>query len=160
MKFNIKSIDDKERKGIKKIIKERWNDKRIVYNGKVFYPHKLKGFIALKGKEIIGLISYKTLKNTYWIISIDFLFESRGIGTALIKTVKKEAKKNGIKKLKLITTNDNLSAIRFYQKRGFRLKKIYPNAVEKSRKVKPTIPKVGEEGIPILDEIELEMIVN
>ena len=58
----------------------------------------------------------------------------------------------------LITTNDNLNALRFWQKRGFHLIKIYPSAIDKvSRKIKPQIPKMGADGIPIRDEIELEM---
>ncbi len=160
MKFIIKSIKNEDKEKIKLFIKERWNDERIVYNGKVFYPHKLKGFIALKDEEIIGLITYKEFRDLYWIISIDSLIEGKGVGTVLIEAVKNEAKNKGVRKIKIITTNDNLTALRFYQKRGFRLKKIYSNAVEKSRKIKPAIPKIGEEGIPILDEVEVEMVVR
>jgi DNA-3-methyladenine glycosylase I len=119
MKFIIKSIKNEDKEKIKLVIKERWNDERIVYNGKVFYPHKLKGFIALKDKEIIGLITYKEFRNLYWIISIDSLIEGRGVGTALIEAVKNEAKNKGVKKIKIITTNDNLTALRFYQNEGF-----------------------------------------
>ena len=55
-----------------------------------------------------------------------------------------------------MTTNDNLSALRFYQRRGFRLVKIWPGAVDAARKsLKPTIPQVGQNGIPIHDEIDL-----
>jgi ribosomal protein S18 acetylase RimI-like enzyme len=61
-----------------------------------------------------------------------------------------------VKILKLITTNDNLQALKFYQKRGFRLMEICQNAVEEARKIKPEIPKVGYYGIPIVDEILLE----
>jgi ribosomal protein S18 acetylase RimI-like enzyme len=57
------------------------------------------------------------------------------------------------------TTNDNLNALRFYQKHGFVLAALRPNALEKTRKLKP-IPALGENGIPIRDEIELEMILS
>ena len=57
----------------------------------------------------------------------------------------------------LITTNDNLSALQFYQKRGFDMSRLYHNAVDKSRKIKPQIPLTGANGIPIRHEIELEM---
>jgi len=55
------------------------------------------------------------------------------------------------------TTNDNLNALRFYQKRGFVLAAVYPEAIERARKIKPTISLIGYEGIPLRDEIELEM---
>lgn len=63
-------------------------------------------------------------------------------------------------RLWLITTNDNMEALRFYQKRGFILSALYPNALEESRKLKPEIPEVGLEGIPLRDEIELEFKLN
>jgi hypothetical protein len=59
----------------------------------------------------------------------------------------------------LITTNDNTAALRFWQKRGFKLLRVHRNAVEKSRKLKPEIPLTGNDGIPIRDEIELEMML-
>ena len=57
----------------------------------------------------------------------------------------------------LITTNDNLNALRFYQGRGFRLVAVHPGAVEASRRLKPQIPELGSFGIPIRDELELEL---
>jgi hypothetical protein len=60
----------------------------------------------------------------------------------------------------LITTNDNLNALRFYQKRGFRLAALYPGAVDESRTIKPQIPLVGENGIPLHDEIRLELALD
>jgi len=51
----------------------------------------------------------------------------------------------------------HLNALRFWQKRGFKLLKVYPDAVANTRKLKPTIPIIGENGIPLRDEIELEL---
>jgi hypothetical protein len=56
-----------------------------------------------------------------------------------------------------ITTNDNFPALRFYQKRGFRIVAVHPGAVERSRVMKPSIPLWGIDSIPIRDEIELEI---
>jgi ribosomal protein S18 acetylase RimI-like enzyme len=56
--------------------------------------------------------------------------------------------------------NDNLHALRFYQKRGFVLVALHRNALEASRKLKPEIPLVGIDGIPIRDEIELELVLD
>jgi hypothetical protein len=81
----------------------------------------------------------------------------RGDRTALIDAVKERAKAKGCKRLWLITTNDNLNALGFYQRRGFRLIALYPNALEASRKLKPQIPMKAANGIPIRDELELEL---
>ena len=94
------------------------------------------------------------------ILSLDSLREKNGIGTALINKVIEVAKNKDCTRIKLITTNDNLSALRFYQKRGFEMARLYRNAVEESRIVKPQIPLTGEDGIPIRHEIELEMYLG
>ena len=69
------------------------------------------------------------------------------------------AKKNGCRRVWLITTNDNTYAIRFYQKRGFDMAAIHRNAINESRKIKPQIPLTGFDKIPILHEIEFEMML-
>ncbi len=53
-----------------------------------------------------------------------------------------------------------MNALRFYQKRGFVLVAIHRDALDISRKLKPEIPLIGNDGIPLRDEIELEMILN
>ena len=60
----------------------------------------------------------------------------------------------------MITTNDNLNALRFYQKRGFELVAVHPHAVDEARRIKLEIPMLGEDEIPIRDEIELEMLLG
>ena len=82
-----------------------------------------------------------------------------GIGTRLIQAVTQAAQAAGCKRLWLITTNDNLHALRFYQKRGFTLVSIYRNAVDAARQMKPHIPLIGDDQIPLHDEIELEMML-
>jgi len=61
-------------------------------------------------------------------------------------------------RLWLVTTNDNLHALRFYQRRGMCLVRVWPDATTRAReKLKPQIPLTGEHGIPIRDELELEL---
>ena len=88
------------------------------------------------------------------------LIEGRGIGSALIEIVRNMAVKEGCRRLWLITTNDNTAALRFYQKRGFHLVALHRNAVEQSRRLKPEIPETGNGGVPLRDEIELEIILE
>ncbi|UCF27229.1 MAG: GNAT family N-acetyltransferase, partial [Chloroflexota bacterium] len=83
-----------------------------------------------------------------------------GIGSALITKAVETAELEGCYRVWLITTNDNIPALRFYQKRGFRLVAIHLNALDNSRKLKPEIPQDGLDGIPLRDEIELEFKIN
>ena len=80
----------------------------------------------------------------------------RGIGTALLNALRGEVA--DCARIWLVTTNDNLEALRFYQRRGFHLIAIHPDAVTETRKsLKPEIPLVGSFGIPMRDEIQLEL---
>ncbi|MGI6669783.1 MAG: GNAT family N-acetyltransferase [Acetivibrionales bacterium] len=92
--------------------------------------------------------------------SLNSFEENRGIGTALIKGVIDVARKNDCKRVWLITTNDNIEAIRFYQKKGFELKAVHINAIELSRKLKPSLPLIGMHGIPIKHEFEFEIMLK
>ena len=60
------------------------------------------------------------------------------------------ARRVGCTQVWLTTTNDNLDALRFYQRRGFRLARIRPGAMDAARaSLKPEIPEVGSHGIPM-----------
>lgn len=79
-----------------------------------------------------------------------------GLGTELVNRVIEKAKESNCRRVWLITTNDNTSAIRFYQKRGFEWVGFHKDAIEESRKLKPEIPELGDDGIPIKHELEFE----
>lgn len=107
--------------------------------------------------KAVGLVTYRIDGYECEIVTLDSLVEGMGIGSALVGAVKAAAVSAKCNRIWLITTNDNLTALRFYQKRGFVLAAVYPNALEQSRKLKPEIPFVGRHGIQLRDEIELEM---
>jgi ribosomal protein S18 acetylase RimI-like enzyme len=139
--------------------KERWDDEFCVAHGTVFHPENVSGFIALDGNDWIGLVTYTFPDTDCEIVSMDSLRENEGIGTALIEKVIEEARANQCRRVHLSTTNDNLRALGFYQKRGFQLCALRVNAMDETRKLKPEIPLIGENGIPLRDEIELEMLL-
>jgi ribosomal protein S18 acetylase RimI-like enzyme len=87
---------------------------------------------------------------------LDSFKENTGVGSALLKKLIDFAKQNSIKRLCLITTNDNLNALRFYQKRNWSLTALHKDAVTEARKIKPTIAFTGFYDIPLRHEIELE----
>ncbi len=150
-----------DKEWIVKFLKKIWGSEKIISRGRAYYPGELAGFVAIKGKKYLGLITYHIVKNECQITSLNSIVEGRGVGTALVEKVKKVAKKLNCKRLWLTTTNDNVDALRFYQKRDFLFKRVYPGAVDSARKkLKPEIPLLGDYGIPIRDEIELEIILK
>ena len=83
----------------------------------------------------------------------------RGTGTALVEALAKLAEGAGRNRLRVTTTNDNVDALRFYQRRGFRLAALRRGAIDDSRaELKPEIPPVGDHGIDLRDELELDKV--
>jgi DNA-3-methyladenine glycosylase I len=155
--FHVRPIRPDDHTLVEKLIIQHWGSPRMVIRGEVYYLADLSGFLALYGDDICGLITYTIEDDACEIMSLDAFQSGQGIGSLLVEAVKSMAKEKGCRKLHLVTTNDNVNALAFYQKRGFHLAELRPGAIELSRKIKPEIPLVGENGIPIRDEIELEM---
>ena len=155
--MQIQQINQMNRKNVNEFILKQWYSMVMVVHGESISLENADGWFASEDEIIIGLITYRIVNSEMEILSLDSLREKNGIGTALINKVIEVAKNKDCTRIKLITTNDNLSALQFYQKRGFEMVRLYRNAVDKSRIVKPQIPSTGEEGIPIRHEIELEM---
>jgi GNAT superfamily N-acetyltransferase len=158
VKYREICFTDKET--VNKLITERWGGEFIVVHKTIYIPEKLNGFIALIDGKTAGLITYIIENSKCEIVSLDSILENKGIGTRLIELAVETAKKNGCNSIWLITTNDNLRAISFYEKRGFELVQIFPNAVDESRKIKPQIPLIAENGIPINDELKFVMVLE
>ena len=141
--------------------KEYWGDDFVVAHGTTFHPENVSGFIALDGEnQWAGLVTFVFDGDECEIVTLDSLRENEGLGAALIQSVVEEARQLQCRRVHLTTTNDNLRGLGFYQKRGFVLSALRPNAVEEMRKIKPVIPLIGENGIPLRDEIELEMVLT
>jgi GNAT superfamily N-acetyltransferase len=157
--FQVRPLGEDDRDWVARLLEEHWGSAAIVTRGRVHHSDKLPGFVAMRGNEPIGLITYRIGGDECEIVSLNSLVEETGIGSALINAVKDTAVSERCRRLWLITTNDNLAALRFYQKRGFALVAIYRDALEKSRQLKPGVPLIGMEGIPLRDEIELEVLL-
>jgi N-acetylglutamate synthase-like GNAT family acetyltransferase len=137
---------------------EHWGGDVVISRRRTHYVNEVDGFIAEIAGEKIGLITYKRIGNEIEITSMNSLVENKGIGTSLVNEVVKMAQAYSIKRVVLVTTNDNMKALKFWQKRGFHLVRVNMGAIEYSRKLKPSIPLTGNDGIPIRDEIELELV--
>jgi ribosomal protein S18 acetylase RimI-like enzyme len=143
---------------VRRFILDHWSADVVVAHGRVYQPHTLPGFVAHDpAGEIVGLITYCLEGGDCEIVTLDSLRPGQGLGTALIEAVAGVARAAGCRRVRLITTNDNLNALRFYQKRGFRLVALFPNALAETRRLKPGLPLIGFDGIPLRDELALEL---
>ena len=152
-------IDSSNREHINAFLREHWFTTTMVLRGREIDMTKADGFDFSEGGAVIGLITYAVYGATLEILSLDSLRENQGIGSALLERVIREARALGLAKIVLITTNDNTEAMRFYQKRGFDMARLFRNALEISRKLKPEIPLIGTHSIPLRHEVEFELLL-
>lgn len=158
--MEIKAIDKTNRTQVNSFIKEHWYTTEMVVGGRIVDMSVLEGFVLYNDKNIEGLITYEIIGHSCEIMSLDSVVEKRGYGSMLLEKVVNKAGEKHCNCVHLITTNDNLNALGFYQKRGFDMVEIYRNAVTEARKIKPSIPLIGDFGIPLKHEIELEMNIS
>ena len=112
--------------------------------------------MALDRGERVALLTYRLDGDTFEIVTLDSLREGVGVGRALIEGVAAEAQGLGATRLLVMTTNDNINALGFYQRVGFRLAELRPGAVHEARRVKPFDPaRSAHHEIPIRDELDL-----
>jgi ribosomal protein S18 acetylase RimI-like enzyme len=116
----------------------------------------LPGLVAEENGRQVGLLTYRCDGDDCELAFVEVLEPDRGVGTALVEALRQVA--SGCERIWVVTTNDNLDALRFYQRRGFVLTELRAGAVDEARRsLKPQIAVVGDSGIPIRDEIELEL---
>jgi len=139
-------------------LREHMGSDVVAGHGELLRPLELPGLVAEAGGERVGLLTYRVNERGCEIVSIHSAREGIGAGSALIAAVSEEALAAGCRRLWVMTTNENLRALGFYQRRGFRIAAVRPGAVDEARRtLKPEIPEQGQNGIPIRDEIDLEM---
>jgi ribosomal protein S18 acetylase RimI-like enzyme len=154
--IHLRPINSSDEVAIGRLLKEHWGDRRVVSRGKVFDAAKLPGFVAVEDSRIIGLVTLHVEYEACEVVTLDAFASGKGVGSALLGEAERLAISRNCKRIWLITTNDNVGALTFYQKLGLRIVAVHLDAVDEARKIKPQIPYVAENRIPIRDEIELE----
>jgi GNAT superfamily N-acetyltransferase len=152
----VRDASEEDRAWIRSCAQALFGAPVVVSRGKLHEPAALPAVVAVEGDERIGLATWAIEGGRCELVTIDALKPRRGVGSALLAAVEGRARAAGCDGLWLITTNDNLDALRFYQRRGFSIRAVHPDALRRSRALKPQIPEIGQYGIPVRDEIELE----
>lgn len=155
--MSIRPLTHDDREWVAEFTAEHWGGPIVVVHGSVYKPERLQGFVAESASRRVGLVTFRVEGRGCEVVTLNTVHRHVGIGTSLLEALKREAMGEECMRVWLVTTNDNLDALRFFQRRGFELARVYRGAAEESRKIKPEIPLVGYHGIPIRDEIELEL---
>ncbi len=153
MSVEIRPIEDEDHGAVRTLLTERWTGPEILLDGQMVDASCLPGYIAIAGDEVAGLVTIIKRPQEWEILTLDSLSRWGGTGTLLLDAVVADARETGISRLTVRTSNDNLDAFRFYQRRGFRMERVAQGVIDKERDQRPEIPVRGDYGIPIHDEV-------
>jgi ribosomal protein S18 acetylase RimI-like enzyme len=152
----VGSVDPRD---LAAFVRSAWRAEFVVAHGERIQLVDLAGFVATdEAHRIVGHVSFRFDEESCEITSIAAEPRHRGIGSRLLDAALAAAREAGRSRVWLTTTNDNVDALRFYQRRGFRVVRLRPGAVDEARRtLKSELPEVGSHGIPMRDELDLEL---
>src|SRR5262245_52140758 len=161
----IRTIEADDLPFIREELTRHWGDTGVWSIGRRYQAGELPGFVAIdeaRSNQRIGLVTYCIQDGGYpgEIVTLSSRVENQGVGGALLNAAVDALRKAGCVRAYLCTTNDNLRALGFYQKRGWKLAMLHKGFVDEARKRKAVIPSIGMHGIPIRDELELELFLD
>jgi ribosomal protein S18 acetylase RimI-like enzyme len=151
---------------VERLLHDSWGDTMVVSRGRLQDARLLPGFIAVDSGTPAGLVTYRVHEGAspkgaleMEVVTIDAVVGRRGIGSALLQAAFAQAARENYRRVWLITTNDNVGAQGFYAHNGMRLAAVHANALDRSRELKPSIPSHADNGLPIRDEWEYELLL-
>lgn len=156
--LTIRSGTEQDRSWTVAELERNWGGVEISSLGMWHAADTLPSLIAWSGSARIGLATFTQPRagKACEVITLSSTLENAGVGEALLAACVRGARSAGCCRVFLTTTNDNLRAIGFYQKRGWRMVAVHRGAMDRAREIKPTIPVIGMNNIPMHDEIEFE----
>lgn len=154
--MNVRDLSDRDRDWVAARTTDAFASSHVVSRGRLHHVRELQGVIAEAEGRRVGVATYRLEEGACEIVTIQAVTKGDGVGTALLAAVEERAGSAGCPRVWLVTTNDNLDALRFFQRRGYLLAALHPGIVDRSRRLKPALPELGCHGIPLRDELELE----
>jgi ribosomal protein S18 acetylase RimI-like enzyme len=152
----VRPIGPSDRLAVDALTVRHWGETRAVYVSGAIETSGLPGAAALLDGSFAGAVTWAAAGDALRIVTVATAVKGRGVGSALLAAAEAEARARGLARLVVSTTNDNLRALGFYQRRGFALTALHAGAVARLRELKPAIPEIGANGIPIRDQLDLE----
>jgi ribosomal protein S18 acetylase RimI-like enzyme len=157
MVHEIGSADDE---WVVEALTHAWGSVMVARRGALLDASAYPGFIALVDGRRVGLAIVVVDGDQCEVLSLDSQLQRAGVGRALMQHCFAYARAQGCRRVWLITTNDNVTAIAFYQRIGMDLCALHRRAVEQARMLKPTIPTHDDHGVAIAHELEFELLLE
>ncbi|MFE9693176.1 GNAT family N-acetyltransferase [Micromonospora sp. NPDC005806] len=155
--IQVRPAEPPDREGVAALHHREWGGPYVVVHDTRYDLRELPTLVVVDGAgELAGALVHRLADDGLEVVSLVATSPGSGAGSALLAAAEEVARAAGATRLWLVTTNDNLAALRFYQRRRLRIVAVDAGAVDRARELKPTIPVIGADGIPLHDELLLE----
>jgi ribosomal protein S18 acetylase RimI-like enzyme len=148
----VRRLQDGDRAWLRDLL-DRSRGLPVVSISGVYDPSTLSGFVAAQEERRLGAVTYRLAEQTCEVVTLNSLEERRGVGSALLSAVRRVADEGG-RRLWLITTNDNVNALRFYQRRGMDMRALHRDFVDVVRRHKAAADVPTAEAIAFRHAVE------
>ncbi|WP_138494450.1 GNAT family N-acetyltransferase [Paenibacillus pinistramenti] len=152
----VQPLSELPKEQVTAFFKQKWGSSLMASKGRVHHLEQLPGLAVVSEEQITGLLTYQIAGGECEIVTVNSTVRGQGTAALMLDELQHIAAAKGCTRMWCIVTNDNIHAIRFFQKNGMTLCSFYRNALEDNRRLKPQIPMTGQDGIPIEHELELE----
>jgi GNAT superfamily N-acetyltransferase len=155
--MEVRSLADADRPWVAALCHRHFGGDTVATLGRLHQPALLPGLVAWEAGERVGALCFCEDESGAEVVLLAADGPGRGAGGALLGALEEMGRRQGWERLRLLVTNDNTPALRFYQRRGWDLVALHAGAVERDRLRKPEIPRHGVDGIPLRHALELRL---
>jgi GNAT superfamily N-acetyltransferase len=150
----VREATDADRPAVRALFEADFGRTKIVAFGEVMDIDQMPALAAFVTEELSGALTYRLHLDALHIVALatDPMWQRSGVGGHLVAEAELLARRLNLLRTVVATTNDNLPALYFYQRRGYRLTDLVPGSIVIHTGQEPA----GFAGIPVRDEVRLE----
>lgn len=160
MALDVRDLEPADHDWARRLIgAHQGGDHRVARLGELLDPTEQEGIVAELDGRPVGLLTAHETDRGLEVLTLHSEIGGVGAGTRLLETALRVAEASHAPRLWLMTTNDNIDAIRWFLRRGLTVAAVHAGAVDADRAtIKRTIPTVNPvNGLPIRDLVELQI---
>jgi len=154
----IREGEERDRPGVIALFERDFGYTNIVAFGEEVVLDDAPALVAWMKGELAGALAYRLLPDALLILALatDPMWQRSGVGGHLVAEAEGLARTKSLGRVLVSTTNDNLPALYFYQRRDFHIREVVPGGLLGHMK-DPEARGFG--GILPRDEIRLERVL-
>ena len=142
--MKVRDKEPEDQPWIEKILSERWRGVQVIVHNEIFEAHLLPALVAVEKDGLATFRIQQTNRGKFAeLMTLDAVTANQGVGTALVEVLISRLRVEFVTALRVTTTNDNLNALRFYQRRAFRITEVRPGAVNSDRLSNRTVDVIA-----------------